>query len=175
LYFSNNKNQFFSIDINTGSTNWIQKINSNLRPTLIDDYIFTVSLEGYLIIIEKNSGNIIRVTDIFKSYADRREVKDCKIRNLLVFKQYKCKGERVPSLYLPFSKNMKDSLIKPSGFIVGKENIYLTTNKGRLYIINIKTGQTDNVLKIDNGHISRPSVSNRNLYIIKDNSIIMLN
>ena len=54
-YFSNNKNQFFSIDLNTGSTNWVQKINSNLRPTLIDNYLFTISLEGFLIIIEKNT------------------------------------------------------------------------------------------------------------------------
>ena len=68
LYFSNNKNQFFSLDIETGAVNWKQKINSNLRPTLIDSYIFTVSLEGYLVIIEKNLGNIIRITDLFKNF-----------------------------------------------------------------------------------------------------------
>ena len=53
LYFSNNRNEFFSIDINSGSVNWKQKVNSNLRSTQIDNYIFTVSLEGYLIVIEK--------------------------------------------------------------------------------------------------------------------------
>ena len=35
LYFSNNKNQFFSIDLATGSFNWENKINSNLRPSLV--------------------------------------------------------------------------------------------------------------------------------------------
>ena len=30
--------------------------------------IFTLSNEGYLIVIEKNNGNIIRVTDLFKNY-----------------------------------------------------------------------------------------------------------
>ena len=49
MFFSNNKNQFFSIDMKTGSINWKININSELRPTLIDNYIFTVSLEGYLI------------------------------------------------------------------------------------------------------------------------------
>ena len=39
LYFSNDKNQFFSLDIKTGSINWKQKINSVLRPTLIDNYL----------------------------------------------------------------------------------------------------------------------------------------
>ena len=32
-YFSNNKNEFFSLDIIHGTLNWKQKINSNLRPT----------------------------------------------------------------------------------------------------------------------------------------------
>jgi outer membrane protein assembly factor BamB len=29
IYFSNNKNEFYSIDIKTGVTNWINEINSN--------------------------------------------------------------------------------------------------------------------------------------------------
>ncbi len=140
LYFSNNKNEFFSIDINNGTLNWKQKINSNLRPTLIDNYIFTVSLEGYLIVMEKLSGNIIRSTDIFKNF-----------------------------------KPKKRSKIQPVGFIVGVNNIYLTTDNGRLLVIDITTGTTSSILKIDNDKISRPFVLNKNLYIIKDNSIIKLN
>ena len=65
LFFSNNKNEFFSIDINTGSFNWKNKVNSNLRASLVDDYLFTFSLEGFFIVIDKNTGNIIRITDIF--------------------------------------------------------------------------------------------------------------
>ena len=140
LYFSNNKNEFFSIDIDNGTLNWKQKINSNLRPTLIDNYIFTVSLEGYLIVMEKLSGNIIRSTDIFKNF-----------------------------------KPKKRSKIQPVGFIVGVNNIYLTTDNGRLLVIDITTGTTSSILKIDNDKISRPFVLNKNLYIIKDNSIIKLN
>ena len=71
LYFSNNKNEFFSLDIKTGILNWKQKVNSNLRPTLIDDYIFTISLSGYLVIIDKHTGNFIRITDVFKSFKNR--------------------------------------------------------------------------------------------------------
>ena len=68
IFFSNNKNQFFSIDIKTGSFNWKNKINSSLKSTLIGDYLISVSLEGYLIITEKRSGNIIRVTDVFQNF-----------------------------------------------------------------------------------------------------------
>ena len=35
IYFSNNKNEFFSIDARTGIVNWKQTVNSNLIPTII--------------------------------------------------------------------------------------------------------------------------------------------
>ena len=139
LFFSNNKNQFFSIDIDTGSFNWENKINSYLRPSLVGNYLFTVSLDGYLVVIEKNTGNIIRVTDVFRNF---------KI------------------------KKRKD--INPVGFIIGLKNIYLTTDNGRILIIDIKSGKTNSVLKIDNDKISRPFVLNKQLFVIKDNAIIKL-
>ncbi len=140
ILFSNNKNEFISLDIATGTTNWKQKINSSLRPTLIDDFVFSVSLEGFLFVIDKQSGNIIRATDVFKGF-----------------------------------KLKKRSKINPVGFIVGAKNIYLTTDNGKLLIVDILTGKTSSILKIDNGKISRPFVLNQNLYIIKENSVIRLN
>jgi len=140
LFFSNNKNQFFSIDLGTGSFNWENQVNSSLRPSLVGNYIFTVSLEGYLIVIEKNSGNIIRVTDVFNNF-----------------------------------KKKKRDKIKPVGFIIGTNNIYLSTDHGRLMVIDIKTGRTKSILKIDNDKISRPNVIDKDLYVVKENAIIRLN
>ena len=140
LFFSNNKNQFFSIDIKSGNFNWENSVNSNLRPTVIDNFIITVSLEGYLIVIDKITGNIIKVTDIFNNF-----------------------------------KPKKRKEILPTGFIVGLKNIYLSTNIGRLLVIDIKSGKTISTLKIDKDNISRPFVSNQNLYLVKDNAIIKLN
>ena len=57
---------------------------------------------------------------------------------------------------------------------MGINNIYLTTNHGRLMIIDVSSGRTKSMLKIDNDKISRPFVLNQNLYIIKENSIIKL-
>ena len=68
IIFSNNKNEFHSIDVKTGTINWINEINSNITPIITGNLIFTVSNEGYLIVIEKNNGNIIRVTDLFNNY-----------------------------------------------------------------------------------------------------------
>ena len=140
LFFSNNKNQFFSIDIKSGNFNWENSVNSNLRPTVIDNFIISVSLEGYLIVIDKITGNIIKVTDVFNNF-----------------------------------KPKKRKEIKPTGFIVGLKNIYLSTNIGKLLVIDIKSGKTISTLKIDKDKISRPFISNQNLYLAKDNAIIKLN
>ena len=139
LFFSNNKNQLFSIDLGSGSFNWENKVNSNLRPSLVGNYIFTVSIEGYLIVIEKKSGNIIRVTDVFKNFKPKKRKK-----------------------------------IKPTGFVMGLNNIYLSTDNGRILVIDIASGKTKSVLKIDNEKISRPIILDKNLFVVKDNAIIKL-
>ena len=72
IFFSNNKNEFYSIDVKTGTINWINDINSNITPILNNNLIFTVSNEGYLFVIDKNKGNIIRVTDLYKNYKIKR-------------------------------------------------------------------------------------------------------
>ena len=46
LFFSNNKNQIFSIDLGSGSFNWENKVNSSLRPTLVGNYLFSISIEA---------------------------------------------------------------------------------------------------------------------------------
>ena len=97
-------------------------------------------MEGYLIIMEKNSGDIIRVTDVFQNF-----------------------------------KIKKRQNIKPTGFIVGLNKIYLSTSNGRLLVIDIASGKTISTLKIDNEKISKPFIQNNNLFLIKDNAIIKLN
>ena len=67
IYFSNNKNEFFAINAQNGSLRWKQNINSVLKSTVLKDLIFSLSNEGYLIVIDKKYGNIIRVTNIFNN------------------------------------------------------------------------------------------------------------
>ena len=140
IFLSNNTNEFFSIDADTGIINWRQKINSELTPTFINNLVFTITNEGFFVIVDNETGNLIRSTNVFKNI-----------------------------------KKKKLKKFKPVGFIVAKKNIYLTTTNGRLFVIDISTGVTKSVLKIDGEKISRPIVLEKNLFIIKDNSIIKLN
>ena len=75
IFFSNNKNEFYSIDVKTGTLNWVNKINSNLMPIIIGDFIFTVSNDGYLFTIQKDKGNIIRINDLYKGYKSKEKKK----------------------------------------------------------------------------------------------------
>ncbi len=139
ILFSNNINEFYSLDAGTGTLIWMQKINSVVKPTVIDNLIYTVTEEGFLVIIEFDTGNIIRITNVF---------------------------DRI--------KEKKRSKIRPIGFVVGSKNIYLTTNNGRLIVIDISTGKPVLMIKIDNKNISRPFVLDKKLFIIKDSAIIKL-
>ena len=71
ILFSNNKNEFYSIDITTGLINWKNEINSYLRPVVIGKFIITISDKGFLYIIDKKNGNIIRINDLYKDYKNK--------------------------------------------------------------------------------------------------------
>lgn len=139
LIFSNNNNSFYSVNLANGLINWTQNINSYLRPAIVNDFIFTVTNEGYLIVIDKTTGNIIRITDIFDKFKIKQRTK-----------------------------------IKPVGFVIGLENLYLSTDNGKLLVIDVLTGRTNLILKIDKNKISKPFISNNSLYLVKDDSIIRL-
>ena len=140
IFVSNNNNQFFSIDLLTGSINWKQDVSSELRPTLVGDYLVTISDDGLLVVMNKESGQILRINDLFKNIKVKKK------------KNY-----------------------QPTGFLVGKFYIYLSTNNGRILVVNFKKGKIEKMLKLDNNKLQRPVYFNKSLYIAKDNSIIRLN
>ena len=140
LIFSNNRNEFYSLNLNNGLINWKQDINSNVRSIFYNDLIFSISNEGYFFVIDSKNGNIIRITDILKVFGDRVREK-----------------------------------IKPIGFIASYDKLMLSTSNGRLLTIDIATGKTESISKIDNEKISRPFVFNKKIILVKDNSIIRLN
>lgn len=136
IYFSNNKNQFYSVDLKSGTTNWMSEINSILTPIIIGNFIFTVSENGFLFTIQKNVGNIIRINDIYKNF------------NL-----------------------KKRKRIKPTGFTIGGNNLYLTNSDGNLIVISLSTGNVLKIEKVGRDLISKPLIYNKNLFIVKNGSI----
>ena len=159
ILFSNNKNEFYSLNINSGNLNWKQKINSDIDPIIINDIIFTISTEGYLYVINDTDGNIFRITDIFQNLKDIKGNRGSP------------QGKDLTKL---FKKRYK-KLSEPKGFVVAKNKIYMTTNKGYILIVDIQSGKTENFLKIAKSKISKPIIINNSIYILTNKSIIKLN
>tara|TARA_B100000579_G_scaffold430739_2_gene444654 strand:- start:102 stop:1430 length:1329 start_codon:yes stop_codon:yes gene_type:complete len=140
IFFSNNKNQFFSINHDLGVIKWKQNVNSHLRPIIIDNLIFTVSNEGFFIVLDKESGKIIRSTYLLDK----------------------------------FKKKIRDQ-ISFEGFIIASNKVFITTNIGFIIVCPILNGKTEQYVRIGKLKLSEPFISNNNLYIIKNNSIVVLN
>ena len=137
IFFSNNRNEFYSIDIKTGSLNWKNDISSKLTPIILDEFILTISEDGYLFTIQKEQGNILRINDIYSLYK---------------------------------AKKRKD--IKPEGFVIANNKIFLTNNNGHLIVINLKTGKIEQIKKIAREKISKPYIFNQHLYLVKNGTIV---
>ena len=113
IYFSNNKNEFYSIDVKTGTINWVNEINSNLTPIISGNLIFTVSNEGYLYVVEKNNGNIIRISDLYLDYK-RKKRKNVKPIGFAI-------GDT--KLYLTNTDGKMLVVDLNLGKVIGKENV----------------------------------------------------
>ena len=137
IFFSNNKNEFYSIDLKNGSINWINDISSSLTPILIDKLIVSISDNGFLFVIDKEKGNIIKIKDIYKIYKDKHRKK-----------------------------------IKPTGFSISQDKIYISNSDGKLIILELKTGNILKVEKIAKKIMSKPILYNNHLFLIKNGAVI---
>jgi outer membrane protein assembly factor BamB len=140
IFFSNNKNEFYSIDTATGLINWKNEISSDLKPVVIGKLLITISEKGYLYLVDKKSGNIMRINDLYKDYKDK-----------------------------------KRKQIKPTGFFITANKIYVTNSDGKLIIVNSNEGNILNIVKISGGKILQPFINENNLFLISNGSVIKFN
>ncbi len=147
IFFSNNQNEFYALDETTGVVLWKQTLNSNLRSTFIENLIFNVTLEGYLAVLDARNGNILRMTNIFER-----------------IKRYEQKGLLADR-----------TTVLPIGFIVSNKKIYISLSNGKLVSVDLLTGKSLDVVKIDGEKISRPYIFKNEMFVIKDNGILKLN
>ena len=121
----------------TGTTNWINEINSILTPIIIDDFIFTVSNSGHLFTLQNKQGNIIKINNLYKNFDQKKR------------------------------KNLK-----PTGFSIGSNKLYLSNSDGSLIIINLNSGDVLKAEKVARNFISKPYIQGGNLFVVKNGSII---
>ena len=108
-----------------------------MTPIISDNLLFTVSDNGYFHVIEKNTGNIIRITDLYTNYKIKKRKK-----------------------------------IKPIGFVIGETKLYLTNTDGKMIIADLSNGNMINLKKVAGNFTSKPFIFNKNLFVIRNGSII---
>ena len=74
-----------------------------------------------------------------------------------------------------YKKTKGRKIIKPTGFFIGNNKIYLTNDDGKLIIANLNTGKISSIIKIAGDKISQPYVSENDLFLIRNGSIIRFN
>ena len=78
---------------------------------------------------------------------------------------------RINDIYTLYkAKKRKD--IKPEGFVIANNKIFLTNNNGHLIVINLKTGKIEQIKKIAREKISKPYIFNQHLYLVKNGTIV---
>ena len=81
---------------------------------------------------------------------------------------------KINDLYLNY-KIKKRKEIKPIGFAVGNSMLYLTSTDGKMIIVDLNSGNVIGVKKIAGEFISKPFIYNRNLFVIRNGSIVQYN
>tara|TARA_Y100000590_G_C15665930_1_gene994434 strand:- start:446 stop:1741 length:1296 start_codon:yes stop_codon:yes gene_type:complete len=71
IFISNNQNKLFAIDSKNGQIKWEQNINSYLEPSIIENFVLTVSEEGYFFVLDKRNGNVLRSTNILNTLKNK--------------------------------------------------------------------------------------------------------
>ena len=138
IIFSNNFSEIYSIDSQTGILNWKKNIKSTLRPIVIDSMIFTISQDGFLMVLNME-GEILRSNYLLKKFKSR-EIKKLRIE----------------------------------GFLIGSNNIYITTNLGHILVCSVNNGKVESIKKVGHSRLSEPYIVNNKLYVSKGNSVIIL-
>ena len=81
---------------------------------------------------------------------------------------------RITNIFRESELSKKEKVFS-TGFILNSKKIYISTNVGKLIIIDLETGKLLEEIKVDRGKISRPFTNKNNMYLIRADSIIKLN
>ena len=189
VIFSNSLGDVTSIDISSGTVNWQIPTQSNL--ILNQSYNFKNSrlVGDDNSIYFSNNQNQFYSIDIKNGFTNWMNQINSSLTPILIqdtiftisdegylYTLQKKEGNiiRINDIYEIY-KPKERKKIKPIGFKIGNEKLYLTNNDGKILVVDLSTGKVVKTQKISRETISKPFINNENLYIIKNGSIIKFN
>ena len=79
---------------------------------------------------------------------------------------YKAREIEVPG-------NNLENIFPAMEFLIASNKVFITTNLGYLITCSVSTGRVENITKISNSQLSEPLISNDNLYILTNKSVVI--
>ena len=189
VIFSNSLGDVTSIDISSGTMNWQIPTQSNL--ILNQSYNFKNSrlVGDDNSIYFSNNQNQFYSIDIKNGFVNWMNQINSSLTPILIqdtiftisdegylYTLQKKEGNiiRINDIYEIYTPKERKK-IKPIGFKIGNQKLYLTNNDGKILVVDLSTGKVVKTQKVSRETISKPFINNENLYIIKNGSIIMFN
>ncbi len=188
VIFSNSIGDLTSVDLNTGELVWqtpTQAVGLAKNITLRNSDIVS---DGNLVFMSSNKNQFVAInieTGIIKWKQEiNSELRPVVVSNYVVTISNeglmvllnKTDGNilRINNILKNIKKKRRKNY-RPVGFIISDNKVYISTNNGRIFIINFFDNSLQKILKLDREKLQRPIYFNNELYIAKDNSIIKIN
>ena len=189
VIFNNSVGDITAIDIETGLITWqLPTQSSNI---INETYSFRTSKlvsDGNSIYFSNNKNEIYSINSENGSINWKNKINSnltpIIIQNLIftisedgfLYTIEKKQGNiiRVNDIYKDY-KPKKRKNIKPVGFTIGRDLLYLSNNDGKLIVVQLTSGSVLKVEKISSDFVSKPFIYDKNLFVIKNGSIIKYN
>lgn len=189
VIFSNSLGDITSIDISSGVVDWQIPTQSNLILNQTYNFKNSKLVGDDNSIYFSNNQNQFYSIDIKNGFINWMNQINSSVTPILIqdniftisdegylYTLQKKEGNiiRINNIYEIY-KPKERKKIKPIGFKIGNQKLYLTNNDGKILVIDLSTGKVIKTQKISRETISKPFINNENLYIIKNGSIIKFN
>ncbi len=188
VIFSNTIGDLTAVDLNTGEPVWqtpTQTLGLAKNITLRNSDIVS---DGNLVFMSNNKNQFVAM-DVKTGIIKWKQEINSELRPVVVSDYIvtisneglmvlinKSDGNilRINNILKNMKKKRRDKY-RPVGFIISDNKIYVSTNNGRIFIINFSDNSLQKILKFDKEKLQRPIYFNNELYIAKDNAIIKIN
>ena len=188
VIFSNSIGDLTAVDLNTGELVWqtpTQALGLTKNITLRNSDVVS---DGNLVFMSSNKNQFVAMnikTGIIRWKQEiNSELRPVVVSNYIVTISNeglmvllnKTDGNilRINNILKNIKKKRRKNY-RPVGFIISDNKVYISTNNGRIFIINFFDNSLQKILKLDREKLQRPIYFNNELYIAKDNSIIKIN
>ena len=185
VFFINSIGDITALNINTGSVFWQTPTQSNLiyqeaftlensDLVFVNDSIYFSNNKNELFSIDARTG-IVNWKQTVNSTLEPVIIENLVFSvsregYLFVIDNKRGNIIRITNM-LKNIKNKKNE-IKPSGFIIARNKIYLSLNNGRVIKTDVTTGIEENIYKLSGSKLLRPKIFGENMYLLKNNAII---